>query len=90
MMKFVDSRPYANPETAARKLLELAIELRCPQGWAYTGVTNMAFLRAGGSVEDYGAARAFGTAQGWFEIDESGTRINIKAASSSTAESGAS
>lgn len=78
MMKFVESRPYANPADAARKLLELAIELRCPQGWAYTGVTNMAFLRAGGTVDEYGAARAYGTSQGWFEIDESGTRIMIK------------
>jgi hypothetical protein len=32
------------------KLLEIARNLTCAQGWAYTGVTNTAFLRAGGST----------------------------------------
>ena len=48
MVKFVESRPFANPESAVRKLVEIARDLTCAQGWAYTGVTNTAFLRAGG------------------------------------------
>ena len=42
---------------------------------AYTGVTNILFLRAGGTVDDYAAGCAFATAKKWFEIDRSGTRI---------------
>jgi hypothetical protein len=48
MVRFIESRPFANPEAAARKLVEIARNLTCAQGWAYTGVTNTAFLRAGG------------------------------------------
>ncbi|WP_157043610.1 hypothetical protein [Nitrobacter hamburgensis] len=77
MVKFVESRPFANPESAARKLAEIARELTCAQGWAYTGVTNTAFLRAGGNVAEYGAGIAHGIAYGLFAIDTSGTRITI-------------
>lgn len=43
--------------------------------YAYTGATNKAFIQAGGSVAEYIAGREFAIAQGWFEIDRSGTRI---------------
>ena len=78
MMKFVESRPFADPVAGARKLIEIAQELVCPQGFAYTGVTNMAFLRAGGSVEEYLAAVSHGQARRLLAIDESGTRITVK------------
>lgn len=80
MTKFVETRPYSDPAAAAQKLVQIAQELVWPQGYAYTGVTNMAFLRAGGSVDEYGAGVAYGTAQGMFMIDESGTRITVKQA----------
>jgi hypothetical protein len=77
MTKFVESRRFANPEAAARKLVEIARELTCAQGWAYTGVTNTAFLRAGGNVAEYGAGITHGIAHGMFAIDSSGTRITV-------------
>jgi hypothetical protein len=77
MTKFVESRPFADPEAAALKLLEIASDLTCAQGWAYTGVTNTAFLLAGGSVAEYGAGIAHGKAHGLFAIDSSGTRITV-------------
>jgi hypothetical protein len=43
--------------------------------YTYTGVTNSAFVAAGGSVEEYSAGRKYATAQRWFEIGSSGTRI---------------
>jgi hypothetical protein len=60
----------------ARKLLEIvrAKEIAVGQ-YTYTGVTNSAFVAAGGSVEEYSAGRKYATAQRWFEIDSSGTRI---------------
>ena len=69
MTKFVESRPFADPEAAALKLLEIARDLTCAQGWAYTGVANTAFLRAGGSVPEYGAGIARGIAHDIFAID---------------------
>ena len=43
--------------------------------YTYTGVTNTAFLRAGGDVAEYIAGRDYAVAQGWLEIDRSGTRV---------------
>jgi hypothetical protein len=48
----------------ARKLVEIARDLTCAQGRAYTGVTNTAFSRAGGSVVEYGAGITHGIAHG--------------------------
>ena len=78
-MKFVVDRPFADPEAAARKLLDLVRASIAASGLphAYTGVTNSLFLRAGGTVDEYTAGRAFATAQKWFEIDRSGTRIML-------------
>jgi len=47
------------------------------QPHAYTGTVNSAFTRDGCSVAEYGAGIEFGVAQGWFEIDSSGTRITF-------------
>jgi hypothetical protein len=76
LMKFAEKRPYADPEAAARKLLEIVLAKDIDVGqYAYTGVTNTSFLQAGGSVAEYTAGRDYAIAQGWFEIDRSGTRI---------------
>ncbi|MEA2772035.1 MAG: hypothetical protein QOD93_4997 [Acetobacteraceae bacterium] len=75
-MKFRDDRPFAKPEAAARKLLEIVLSKDIDVGQhAYTGATNTAFLQAGGDVAEYLGGREFAIAQGWFEIDRSGTRI---------------
>jgi hypothetical protein len=46
---------------------------------AYTGTTNTAFTRAGGSVDEYSVGMKHAAAQKWFEIDTSGTRIVLPA-----------
>jgi hypothetical protein len=75
-MKLHQDRPFANPEAAARKLLEIVLSSDIDVGqYAYTGATNTAFLQAGGSVAEYIAGREFAIAQGWFEIDRSGSRV---------------
>jgi hypothetical protein len=75
-MKYVGDRPFAIPEAAARKLLEIVLAKHIDVGqYAYTGATNSAFLAAGGSVAEYLAGRDYAVAQGWFEIDRSGTRV---------------
>lgn len=78
-MKYASERPLANPETAARKLLDIVrasiAESKLPH--AYTGATNAAFLSAGGSVAEYSAGVAFAKARQWFQIERSGTRIEL-------------
>jgi hypothetical protein len=75
-MKLTEERPFAKPEAAARKLLEIVLSDDIDVGqYSYTGVTNTAFTRAGGSVAEYAAGRDYAIAQGWFEIDRSGSRI---------------
>jgi hypothetical protein len=78
-MRYVTDRPFAEPEAAARKLLEIVLAKDIDVGqYAYTGATNSAFLQAGGRRRRrriYTAGRDFAIAQGWFEVDRSGTRI---------------
>lgn len=80
-MKLTENRPYAKPEAAARLLLDIVRgsidESKLP--YAYTGVTNTSFTRAGGSIPEYSAGMAYAEAQKWLKIDRSGTRITILA-----------
>jgi hypothetical protein len=79
MNKFIGDRPFADPEAAARKLLDIVrgfIE-QSGLGRTYTGVTNRAFLEAGGSPAQYTAGVKYAAAQKWFEVDRSGTRITL-------------
>jgi hypothetical protein len=79
MNKFIGDRPYADPEVAARKLLDIVRTLIEESGLprTYTGVTNTAFLTAGGSPAEYTAGIKYAAAQKWFEVDRSGTRITL-------------
>jgi hypothetical protein len=75
-MKFREERPFATPEAAARKLLEIMLSGDIDVGqYAYVGATNTAFLQAGGSVAEYSAGRDFAVSKGWIEIDPSGSRM---------------
>jgi len=75
-MKLTAERPFAKPEAAARKLLEIVLSYGIDVGQnTYTGVTFTAFLLVGGSVAEYTAGRDYAVAQGWFKIDRSGSRI---------------
>ncbi|WMT78873.1 hypothetical protein [Bradyrhizobium sp. Ash2021] len=76
-MKYVTDRPFAAPEAAARKLLDLVRASIAESGlpYAYTGATNTAFTRTGGSLLDYAAGIRHAVARKWLEIDRSGTRI---------------
>ena len=76
-MKYVTDRPFADPEAAARKLLDLvrASIAESGQPYAYTGAPNTAFTRAGGNLHEYAAGIRRAVAWKWFEIDRSGTRI---------------
>ena len=75
-MKFVQDRPFANPEAAARKLLELVLQQDIDVGqFTNIGKINRAFLDAGGSVLEYVAGCGCAIDSQWFKIDPSGSRI---------------
>jgi hypothetical protein len=85
-MKFAADRPYADPEAAARKLLELVLHSDIDVGqYTYVGKVNQDFLGAGGSVAEYVAGRDYAIAQRWFEFDRSKTRIVLLQAGSDLA-----
>ena len=61
-MKFVERRPFTDPDVAARKLIEIANGIEAMQdGRIYIERVNAPFLAAGGSGDDFraGIARAF-------------------------------
>ena len=80
-MTFKEERPYAEPELAARKLLDLVRASIAKTGLphAHIGSVNSAFLKDGGSVDEYIAGRKYATDRKWFEIDRSHTRIILLA-----------
>jgi hypothetical protein len=46
--------------------------------YGYTGTWNWSFTRAGGTIAEYSRGQEHGIAQGWFSIDDSGTRVTPK------------
>jgi hypothetical protein len=75
-IKFVQDRPFADSEAAARKLLELVLQQDIDVGqFTSIGKINRAFLDAGGSVLEYVAGCDCAIDSQWFKIDPSGSRI---------------
>jgi hypothetical protein len=76
-MKFAADHPFASPEAAARKLLDLIKDEMTRKGrpHAYTGTVNYAFTDAGGTIPEYGAGMKYGEDHGLFKRDGSGTQV---------------
>ena len=74
-MKYAETRPYADPEKAARKLLEIASTIEPVQdGRIYIELLNAPFLfKEGGSPAEYKAGLELAIARGWLWKRESGT-----------------
>ncbi len=80
-MKFIDSRPLADPETAARKLMEIANTVEAVQdARIYIEKVNWPFLSdpaIRGTPSEYKAGLDFAVAKGWLWLHESGTYVKI-------------
>jgi hypothetical protein len=77
-MKFAGERPYADPEVAARKLIEICNTIEAVQdGRLHIEKVNLPFLRAGGSPAEYGAGLDLAIAKGWLFKHESGTYVRF-------------
>jgi len=77
-MKFVEPSHFIDPDTAARKLVEIANGVEAVQdGRIYIELINGAFLDAGGTPDQYRAALARAIALGWLSRHESGTYVKF-------------
>jgi len=78
-MKFVVARPYADPEKAARKLLEIANAAEAVQdGRIYIELINGPFLfREKGTPDEYKAGLDLMIERGWLQMHESGTYVKF-------------
>jgi hypothetical protein len=76
-MKFAEPRPYADPEKAARRLLEIANTIEPVQdGRIHIEKINAPFLKEGSPAE-YGAGLAYAIDKGWLWKHESGTFVRF-------------
>jgi hypothetical protein len=77
-LKFAANRPLANPDTAARKLVEIANDVEAVQdGRIYIERVNAPFLAAGGTAGDFRAGIERAIALGWLWLHESGTYLKF-------------
>jgi hypothetical protein len=78
-MKFVADRPFADPDAAARKLLELANAFEPIQdGRIYIEKINEPFLyQHKGTPAEYKAGLLRAIEKGWLELHESGTYVKF-------------
>ncbi len=78
-MKFTTDRPFADPEKAARKLLEIANETEAVHdGRIYIEKLNGSFLFThGASPAEYTAGLALAISRGWLWRHESGTYVKF-------------
>jgi hypothetical protein len=80
-MKFSTDRPYADPDKAACKLIEIANAAEVVQdGRIHIELLNEPFLAAGGSPAEYGAGLARAISAGWPWRHESGVYVKFTAA----------
>ncbi|WP_312014876.1 hypothetical protein [Bradyrhizobium sp. AUGA SZCCT0169] len=78
-MKFSTERPYADPEKAARKILEIANATEAIQdGRIHIEKINAPMLyKEGASPAEYGAGLRFAIDKGWLLLHESGTFVKF-------------
>jgi hypothetical protein len=78
-MKLTTDRPYADPEAAARKLIEIADSIEAVQGGRiHIEKINGPFLfELKGSPAEYGAGLKLAIQRGWLVIRESGTYVKF-------------
>jgi hypothetical protein len=78
-MKFATDRPYADPEVAARKLVEIANTVEAVQdGRILIEKINWPFLSEfKASPTEYDAGLDLAIARGWLVLHESGTYVKF-------------
>jgi hypothetical protein len=78
-MKFAESRIYADPETAARKLVQIASTIEPVQdGRIHIEKINAPFLyKERATPAEYSAGLKLAVERGWLVLHESGTFVRF-------------
>jgi hypothetical protein len=77
-MKYAADRPFADPEAAAPKILEITNAVEPIQdGRLHIEKINGPFLKTGGSPTEYGTGLKLGIERGWLWLHESGTYVKF-------------
>jgi hypothetical protein len=77
-MKFVSPNHFADPDAAARKLVQIANAREAVQdGRIYIELINSPFLKEGGTSDQYRAPLARAVTLGWLWLHESGTYVKF-------------
>jgi hypothetical protein len=77
-VKFAAERPYADPDKAARKLIEIANTIEAiHDGRLHIEKINAPFLAASGSPAEYMAGLDLAIAKGWLWKHDSGTYVKF-------------
>ena len=78
-MKFAETRIYADPETAARKLVEIASTIEPVQdGRIHIEKINAPFLyQERATPAEYGAGLRLAIERGWLVMHDSGTFVKF-------------
>jgi hypothetical protein len=79
VMKFTATRPYADPEAAARKLIEIANSVEAVQdGRIFIELINWPMLfELKATPAEYSAGLKLAIQRGWLVIHESGTYVKF-------------
>jgi hypothetical protein len=77
-MKLTTDRPLADPDKAARHIVEIANQVEADQGRIHIEKINGPFLfRDKGTPAEYGAGLKCAIANGWLVLHESGTFVTF-------------
>jgi hypothetical protein len=77
-VKYVTDSNFADPDAAARKLVEIANAAEAVQdGRIYAELVNAAFLAAGGSPAEFRAGIERAVTKGWLWRHESGAYVKF-------------
>lgn len=78
-MKLTAERPYANPKSAARKLVELAASIEpIMPGRIYIELINYPFLfKLQATAAEYKTGLDLAIERGWLDLHESGTYVQL-------------
>lgn len=79
-MNLTNERPYAAPEVAARKIVELAQSIEPVNGRIHIEKINYPFISkegCKGSGPEFGAGIKYAIEKGWLDLHESGTYVKL-------------
>ena len=78
-MKIANDRPFADPEKAARRIVEIASTVEPVQdGRIHVELINGPFLfKDKGSPAEYGTGMALAIERGWLTMHETGTYVRF-------------